>query len=418
MSTRGASTPPHVVEQKSEATPGPPPDGGLQAWNQALVAHLVIFNTWGYINSFGVFQTYYVQTLLRRSPSDVSWIGSLQVFLLFFIGTVSGRATDAGYFRHTFVVGSVFLLVGMFTTSICKEYWHFVLAQGLCVGVGSGLLFCPTLALIPTYFSKRRALAVGIAASGTTTGGMIIPGLFSALLPRIGFAWTVRVLGFITLAFQVVSFALARTRIPPRKTGALVDWAAFREMPYVLFTISVFLSFWSIYPAYYYVGEYATSVIRVSQSTSFHLLIVMNGVGSVGRLLPPYLSDRYTGPVNMMIPLVVASGITLYCWAAVRDEAGVWVFSVFYGLFSSGLFPTALSRLTDDLSKMGTRMGMVYSIISFATLTGTPIAGALIKHGTDYLGTEMFAASIMMGGALFLVLARIAKVGTNFKARM
>ena len=27
--------------------PGPPPDGGLQAWTQALMGHLVVFNTWG-----------------------------------------------------------------------------------------------------------------------------------------------------------------------------------------------------------------------------------------------------------------------------------------------------------------------------------------------------------------------------------
>ena len=398
-----------------------PPDSGVQAWNQALVAHLVIFNTWGYINSFGVFQTYYVQTI-GRSPSDVAWIGSLQVFLLFFIGTVSGRVTDAGYFRHTFVIGTAFLLLGMFTTSVCTEYWQLMLAQGICIGIGSGLLFCPTLAIIPTYFSRRRAIAVGIAASGTTTGGMIIPGIFEGLLPRVGFGWTVRVLGFLMLAFQLISFALARTRIPPRKTGPLVEWAAFKEPPYVLFTIAVFLSFWSIYPAYYYIGEYAISVLGISQSASFNLLIVMNGIGSVGRLLPPYLSDRYTGPVNMMVPLVVLSAVVLYCWAAISNESGLWAFAVFYGLFSSGvngLFPTALSRLTDDMSKMGTRMGMVYSIISFATLTGTPIAGALIRPGqAGYLGAEMFAASIMLGGAVFLVLARMAKVGMKIGVRM
>lgn len=38
--------------------PGPPPDGGLKAWTQALMGHLVVFNTWGYINSFGVFQVH------------------------------------------------------------------------------------------------------------------------------------------------------------------------------------------------------------------------------------------------------------------------------------------------------------------------------------------------------------------------
>ena len=53
--------------------PGPPPDGGLRAWTQVVMGHLIVFNTWGYINSFGVFQTYYVATL-GHPPSDISWV--------------------------------------------------------------------------------------------------------------------------------------------------------------------------------------------------------------------------------------------------------------------------------------------------------------------------------------------------------
>ena len=41
---------------KSGGDPGPPPDGGLKAWTQVAMAHLIIFNTWGFVNSFGVFQ--------------------------------------------------------------------------------------------------------------------------------------------------------------------------------------------------------------------------------------------------------------------------------------------------------------------------------------------------------------------------
>jgi hypothetical protein len=61
--------------------PGPPPDGGIRAWTQAVMAHFVIFTTWGYINSFGVFQTYYVTTL-GRSPSEISWVGKRQFLYL------------------------------------------------------------------------------------------------------------------------------------------------------------------------------------------------------------------------------------------------------------------------------------------------------------------------------------------------
>jgi len=38
--------------------PGPPPDGGVLAWTQAACGWLCIMNTWGFVNSFGAFQTH------------------------------------------------------------------------------------------------------------------------------------------------------------------------------------------------------------------------------------------------------------------------------------------------------------------------------------------------------------------------
>src|SRR5690606_36793786 len=37
-----------------------PPDGGLKAWTQVLMGHLVLINSWGYLTSFGLIQSYYV----------------------------------------------------------------------------------------------------------------------------------------------------------------------------------------------------------------------------------------------------------------------------------------------------------------------------------------------------------------------
>ena len=225
-----------VRSHTSHIDPGPPPDGGLQAWSQSFVAHLIVFNTWGYIQSFGVFQTYYV-AILRHPPSDISWVGSTQIFLLFFVGTFSGRATDGGYFRTVFIAGSILQLVGVFTTSLSTRYWQIFLAQGLCSGLGNGLVFCPTLSLVSTYFTKNRSLAIAIAASGSATGGLVIPALVEVLLPKLGFPWTMRVLGFVMLALQAISLTLVRTRLPPRRTGPLIEWAAFKELPYTLFAI-------------------------------------------------------------------------------------------------------------------------------------------------------------------------------------
>lgn len=230
----------------------PPPDSGLLAWTQVLAGHLIVFNTWGYINSFGIFQAYY-STSLARSPSEISWVGSIQILLVFLIGAFSGRATDAGYHRIVLVARALLQVVGIFMTSLSTTYWQLFLAQGICQGLGDGLLFCPTVALISTYFMKKRSLAISFIACGGATGGMIFPAIARQLLPAIGFAWTVRVMGFVILANFAVALALTRTRIPPRTTGPIIEWAAFREIPYVLFTVGSFLAYLGLYFAYFYV---------------------------------------------------------------------------------------------------------------------------------------------------------------------
>jgi hypothetical protein len=97
----------------------------------------------------------------------------------------------------------------------------------------------------------------------------------------------------------------------------------------------------------------------------------MNGVGLVGRIIPNYLADRFTGPLNQMVPFAFASGILVYGWVGVHDVVGAWTFAVLYGIVSAGiqgLFPAGLSSLTSDQKKAGTRMGMGFSVVSFACL--------------------------------------------------
>ncbi|KAL8844590.1 MAG: hypothetical protein Q9176_001102 [Flavoplaca citrina] len=410
-----------IASRTSCPDPGPPPDGGLQAWTQSLMGHLVVFNTWGYIISFGVFQPYYV-TALNRPPSDISWIGSVQIFLLFFIGTVSGRSSDAGLFRPTFILGSVFMLLGVFMTSLSTKYWQLFLAQGICTGVGNGLIFCPALSLLSTYFSSQRALAIGFAASGAATGGLVFPVIVQQLLPKIGFGWTVRVLGFVMLALQVLIFLFMKPRIPPRKTGPLVELSAFRELPYTLFSIGMFLSFWGLYFAFYYIGSFGRDILGIGQQGSINNLLILNGVGLVGRLVPAYLADQYFGPLNCLIPFVFVSGLLIYCWAAVVSPSGLTAFAVIYGLSAAGiqsLFPATITSLTTDLKRAGVRMGMIFTTVSLAVLTGSPLAGALIQERNgNYLSAQMFGGSVLISGCCVLVAARLARTGKKFKIRV
>ncbi|KAJ0115851.1 major facilitator superfamily transporter [Diaporthe amygdali] len=380
---------------RSSFNPGPPPDGGLKAWTAVAAGHLVIMNTWGYINSFGVFQTYYA-TELGLPPATISWIGSIQVFLLFFIGTFTGRITDAGLF----------------------------LAQGVCMGIGNGCLFCPTVATVSTYFSKKRGLAIGMTACGSATGGLIFPAMARQLLPTAGFPWTVRAIGFIQLTSLIVANIGLKRRIPPRKAGALVEWAAFKELEYTFYAAGSFSCFLGVYFAFYYLASYSRDIIGLSYVDSLNLLLLLNGIGIIGRLVPNHLADRW-GPINVFVPTAVIAGVCQLTWIAVTNPSGLYAWAVFFGIAAGGiqsLFPAGLSSLTTDLRKSGTRMGMVFTIVSFATLTGPPIAGAIISScGGQYYGAQAFAGGTMILGGGFMMAAKVVKqrrLGGGWKGKV
>ena len=67
-------------------------------------------------------------------------------------------------------VGNFLVVFGIMMLSLCTEYWQVFLAQGLCMGLGAGLLYIPSLALVGIWFSKKRPIALGIVTSGIAVG--------------------------------------------------------------------------------------------------------------------------------------------------------------------------------------------------------------------------------------------------------
>jgi len=93
--------------------------------------------------------------------------------MLLATGFLSGPLYDRGYLRILLIAGSFMIVFGYMMTSLCTSLWQAVLAQGFCIGIGGGLLFVPSVAILPTYFRARLGLAVGLAAAGSSLGGVI-----------------------------------------------------------------------------------------------------------------------------------------------------------------------------------------------------------------------------------------------------
>jgi MFS family permease len=140
----------------------------------------------GIINTFGSYQAYYETDLLPdSSPSSISWIGSIQAFLLLVVGAMTGPLYDAGYFRSLLFVGTFLLVFGQMMVSLCTEYYQVLLAQAFCMGIGCACLFIPSVAILSTYFTTKIALAVGLAASGSSLGEPPSPISFFSLEKQI-----------------------------------------------------------------------------------------------------------------------------------------------------------------------------------------------------------------------------------------
>ncbi|KAG8421794.1 hypothetical protein J3458_003637 [Metarhizium acridum] len=323
--------------------------------------------------------TNYVDTLDLPS-AKVSWIGSCQVFLTFGACAFSGRLADAGYARETVILGSFFAVLGSHMTSFCSEYWQIFLAQ---------------------------SLALSIAAGGTSVGGLVFPSTVQYLIPRIGFRWAARCAALVALIICGGACAILRPYIPGRKTGHLIEWAAFKELPYSLFAAASFLNFYGIYFGLFYINSFARNIVGFSSLESVNLLLISNAVGIPTRPMVGYLANKYFGPINVFITATAFVGIMLFAWVAISTRTSMYIFSACFGVAigaNQGIFVPSVASLTKDPQKMGIRFGMVETLCSFATLAGPPTAGAIIDRSAgEYVSAQIWGGSVMVAASLIVV---------------
>ncbi|KAF4833071.1 Fujikurins efflux protein [Colletotrichum siamense] len=404
----------HTDEEKSEAIVDAP-DGGFVGWLQVLSAFLLVLDGFGFITAFGVFQSFYVEELHGSTASDVSWIGSMQIFLLFLLGTVSGRAIDAGYFRTTLLTGFIFQIGGIFGASWSDRYWQLLLSQGIATGIGNGMHFTALVWLVSQYFTKKRGLALGISSCGAPIGAVIFTIMARQLIPAVGIAWTLRAMGFLVLFNSVIIFLISRPKETKRSSGPLLELAAFKELPYLLFTIGMFFTLLGAYFAYYYVPLFGRKNLGLDDNGALTILIIMSAVGITGRLIPPYFADRSIKPLRTLVISTLLSSLNVYAWIGVHSTTGLTVWVIAYAFTVNAvqtLFTASMGEVTSDMSKLGVRIGMVFTVVSFACLAGPPIGGSLVTLGKgDFLYAQLFAGTTMLVGGLLVALAKIKQVG-------
>jgi MFS family permease len=309
------------------------------------------------------------------------------------------------------VAGTFFTVFGLMMTSLSTEYYQLFLAQGVCVGLGGGLLFLPSVAIVSTYFSTKRGIATGITAAGGSIGSVLYPIIFRKLQPKIGFAWTTRVIAFIALATLSVSIVIIKSRIPPpKKARAMLDINAVKSVPFVLFSIAMFLGFAGLYIPIFYIIVYAQRHANVESDMSFYLLSILNAASVFGRILPGILADKF-GAMNTLCVVTVLAGAFAYAWIAIDNLAGLIVFGIIYGFLSGAVVslpPQVLVRLVPNMQLVGTWMGMSLCVAALGILIGSPIAGTIIDVVEGHFSHMLIlSGSFTMSGGIVFTIVRL-----------
>ncbi|KAI1419988.1 MFS transporter, MCP family, solute carrier family 16, member 10 [Xylaria sp. FL1777] len=380
-----------------------------KAWLQVLGGFLVFLNIWGLPNSFGAFQSFYaLQYLPEYSSSSISWIGTLQGALLIFLGLVSGPLTDLGYYRVLLYAGSLLTVIGIMTLSLSTQYYQVFLSQGVCVGLGCGLLYVPTLSLIGDTFKARRATAMSLVTCGIALGGVIYTIVFVQLISKLGFPWTVRVIGFICLFAYILAIPALSVHSAKSSGRArtLFDPSVLRDMPFLCFALAQFFIFLGYLVPLFYIPTYAETVLKTSNSLALYLLVICQAASLLGRLTASVPAQRF-GVMLVWVLCCVISSILCFAWIASDSLSAFIAFCVLYGYFSGALIalpPSIFPVLCPDPGTLGSRMGLSWTSSAISFLVGSPVAGALIDIQTaNFIGLQVWSGVTLLVGALFLV---------------
>lgn len=396
--------PPHIT----------PVDGGLWAWLSVLGGFCVLTSTFGYCMSFGVYQDYYV-LLGSSSSSGISWIGSLQTFLMLFVGLPAGKLFDLGHFHYTLAAGSALHVFSMFMLSLADphQYYQLILSQGVGMGIGSGLMLVPAMSVQTHHWSKHRSLAMGIVMTGSGVGGVIFPIMLNNMIyGRAGFAWAVRATAFLTLGLVIIANSVMTAPLPSvkrRPSGSVSEVKSIMtDRAFLLFLSGSFFATWGVNFVSFYLQLWM-DVHRLSKALAFYTVAILNAASIPGRIVPNLLADRI-GTFNIFVPVVIVTGGLVFAMFGAVNTGTVIVFSILYGFFSGAvmalILPTAAS-VANNVQEIGIRLGLTYFVNSFAILTGTPIDGALYDTHHQWFRPIVFSSVVMLAGSMTLIVSRL-----------
>lgn len=136
-----------------------------------------------------------------------AWVGSLYMSLSSFLTPVASSLCDRYGCRITAILGGVACVLGLLLTSQAPSIFSMYLTYSAIVGFGTCCVYTASFVVVPRYFMKRRAQAIGIVCCGYAGGSLVMGPLLQVLLDSLG--WRNTFIAMSGMASVICVLALA-----------------------------------------------------------------------------------------------------------------------------------------------------------------------------------------------------------------
>ena len=354
-----------------------------RAWAVAIGASIANGVAFGVLYTFGAFVTSMADEF-NASLGPTSIVFGLSMFLFFGTGAISGRWADLYGPRPLLVVGGALFCGGLIATSFVTAIWQGYIVYGIGCGAGGGIFCSPLFSTVATFFVKYRALAQGVAATGSGIGTLLLVPFAKAIIETEGWRSSYRILAGVSAIGFIVGLLLVR-RSPSQSPGGSGGHVrrVMRTREFKTLSVAFGLMSMALLGAFAFVIKFAEDD-GISPSRAALLMSVVGASSILGRLLLTAVAGRL-GSVRLLQIALAAQPLAYFFWVIANGRYHLLViFAALLGLTYGGF--VALSgdvvAFYFGLKGIGAVTGMLFLYSGFGSLVGPPIVGFLADLST------------------------------------
>ena len=306
-------------------------------------------------------------------------------------GVLMGKMADKYGIMVPMMIGSSLLGVGFIAAAFAPNYWSYVAASSLLIGLfGCATTFGPLVADVSLWFQKRRGIAVAIVASGNYLAGTIWPPILTRSVQDYGWRTSFIFIGVACVVLMLPLSLMLRQRSPtldlvsPITTTKTTDGTIYTQGLLMLAGLACCVAM--AMPQVHiiaYCGD-----LGFGPAAGAQMLSLMLGCGVVSRLASGLLADKIGGIGTLII------GSTLQCLALLfyvpfDGLASLYLVTALFGLAQGGIVPSYALIVRDHFParEAGTRISLVLTM----TVLGMALGGWLSGVIFDYTGSYKMA---------------------------